>query len=502
LLDGKLATTIHQVVVRLANQGRSSESSLPVRDLDQIRSFLTSPGPIAVVDLPWMPVFLALCFLIHPWLGLLACAGAVILFALTLLTERASRQPTRAVMQQAAQRSALVEASRRNSESAIAMGMTGTLATRWASANQQHSRATQRLSDVVGSHSVSSRVVRLMMQSAIYGLGSYLVIQNELTAGAMIAASIMMGRALAPIEIAIANWRGFVGARQSVSRLSELLARYSAKQDLTRLPPPQVSLDVENLIVAPPNTQKVVVSDVKFRIEAGDALGIIGPSGAGKTSLVRTIVGIWQAARGTVRLDGAALENWDVEELGRHIGFVSQYVDLFDGTVAENIARMQSEPDPQAVLEAAKLAGAHEMILRLPDGYDTRIGDAGAVLSGGQRQRVALARALYGRPFLVALDEPNSNLDNEGEQALQSAIRALKSRGAIVVLVAHRPSALAECDKVLLLNGGKQQMFGPRDEVLRQVFARPAPVQPAAAQGAGNLKVVHAVPAGAAHEVG
>jgi ATP-binding cassette subfamily C protein len=495
LLDRRLASTIHHAVIRLATHGRPGEAGLPVRDLDQIRTFLTSPGPLAIVDLPWVPIFLAVCFLIHPVLGLVALGGAIVLFSLTLITERASRGPSRILMQEGAQRAAQVEASRRNSESAMAMGMTGTLARRWERTNDQHSIASQRVSDVVGSYGGISKVVRLMLQSAILGLGSYLVIRQELTAGSMIAASIMMGRALAPIETAIANWRLFLGARQSVSRLSEVLTRVISDRTVTRLPPPTSSLEAEGVFAAPPNAQTIVVSQVQFRLMAGEALGIIGPSGAGKTSLVRTLLGIWRPARGIVRLDGAALETWDPEELGRHIGFVSQNVDLFDGTVTENIARMQPDPDSDAVLAAARLAGAHAMILRLPNGYDTRIGDAGAVLSGGQRQRIALARALYGNPFLVALDEPSSNLDNEGEQALQQAIRELKRRGSIVVLVAHRPSSLAECDKVMFISAGKQQLFGPRDEVLAKVLAPAAPVpvpQPAAAAAGGNLKVVRA----------
>ena len=497
-LDRHMASTVHGAVVRLAISGRPGESSQPVRDLDQIRGFLTSPGPLAIVDLPWVPVFLVVCYLIHPLLGMVALGGAIILFSMTLITERASRDPTRSVTRETSQRSGMIEATRRNSESATAMGMVGALAARWTQVNNRHAQASQRLSDVVGSYGSVSRVARLALQSAILGLGAYLVILQELTPGAMIAASIMMGRALAPIEIAIANWRPFVSARQSVARLSETLARIQPDRSVTQLPPPVRSLDVENLFVAPPGTQSVVVGQVSFRLAAGEALGIIGPSGAGKTSLVRALVGVWHPARGSVRIDGATLDTWDQEELGRHIGFVSQNVDLFDGTIAENIARMASDPDPEAVIEAARAAGAHEMILRLPSGYDCRIGEAGAVLSGGQRQRIALARALYGKPFLVALDEPSSNLDNDGEIALSQAIRELKSRGAIVLLVAHRPSALAECDKVLVIAGGKQQGFGPRDEVLRKVLASAAPA--AAQAGGGNLKVVSTSAPGARND--
>jgi ATP-binding cassette subfamily C protein len=491
LLDRRLGTTVHGAVVHLAVASRRAGDAIqPVRDLDQIRTFLTSAGPIAIVDLPWMPVFLAICFLIHPLLGLASVAGAVVLVTLTLLTERASRAPAQAVAQEAGTRSGMIESVRRNSESVVAMGMSGALAQRWAKINDRYLAATGRAGDVVGGYGSASRVVRLMLQSVILGVGAYLVIRNELTAGGMIAASIMMGRALAPIETAIANWRAFVAARQSRTRLSDLLAQLRPEQAAaqTSLPKPAHSLSVEQVTVIAPGMQAPIVRDVRFQLKAGEGLGIIGPSGAGKTSLMRTLAGIWPAGRGVVRIDGAALDHWDAEELGRHIGFVSQAVDLFDGTVAENIARMADAPDSEAVLRAARAAGAHEMILRLPQGYDTRIGELGATLSAGQRQRVALARALYGDPFLIMLDEPHANLDNEGEIALMQAIQQAKQRQAIVILIAHRPSALAACDKVLYLANGAQQMFGPRDEVLQKVLARPTVMAPAA--GGANLKVV------------
>jgi len=485
LLDRELATTVHGAVIRLGVVSRSpAEAQQPVRDLDQIRAFLTSAGPTAIVDMPWMPAFLAICYIIHPWLGWLSLAGALVLLAITILTERASRQPSRELSREGGLRSAMIEADRRNSETVVAMGMAGALASRWNTVNDRFIGATQISSDVVGSYSSITRVVRLLLQSAVLGLGAYLVIKNELTAGGMIAASIMMGRALAPIETAIANWRGFISARQSVRRLSDLLARLPRPTAATELPKPVRSLDAEDLVIGSPGAQTPVLQNVRFQLVAGDVLGVIGPSGAGKTSLVRTLVGVWRPLRGTVRLDGAALDQWDTETLGRHIGFVSQAIDLFDGTIAENIARMAASPDSEAVLRAAQAAGAHDMILKLPKGYDTPIGEAGTALSAGQRQRLALARAFYGDPFFIALDEPHANLDSEGEQALMQAIQNAKERMAIVVLVAHRPSALALCNKVVLLRNGMQQAFGPRDEVLAKVV-RPAP-QPAA----GGLKVV------------
>jgi PrtD family type I secretion system ABC transporter len=499
MLDNHLGTVVHNAVVWLSVRTRNSaDAPQPVRDLDQIRSFLMSAGPIAIVDLPWMPAFLFICYLIHPWLGLLSLVGAVILFSTTLLTERASRAPAREVAKGAGQRAALVEASRRNSETIAAMGLGNVMGRRWTGLNEGFLNATERSSDVVSAFGSISKVLRLMLQSAILGVGAYLVIRGEITAGAMIAASIMMGRALAPIETAIANWRGFVAARDSIRKLSDVLARIGPVKERTELPQPRQSVSVEDLFVAAPGAQNAIVSNVRFRLEAGKVLGIVGPSGSGKTSLVRALVGAWPAARGVVRIDGAALDHWNADQIGPQIGYVAQAVELFDGSVAENIARMAVEPDPDAVIRAAQAAGAHEMILRLPNGYDTRIGDAGAILSAGQRQRVALARALYGDPFLIVLDEANANLDAEGEAALLQAIRQVKARGGIVILIAHRAGALAACDLVLVLRDGIQQAFGPRDEVLRKL-TQPVPsvAQPAAAGGA-NLKVVSDAAAGGA----
>jgi PrtD family type I secretion system ABC transporter len=496
VLDQRLALAVHGAVIRLATAlPQRGEGPQPVRDLDQIRAFLTGAGPIAIVDLPWVPAFLLICFLIHPWLGVAATAGGALLFMMTLLTERASRDPARVAAREAGTRLVMVEANRRSGESIVAMGMAGALAQRWSAINNRYITANARLSDVAGSFGSVSKVLRLLLQSMMLGLGAYLVIRQELTAGAMIAASIMMGRALAPIETAIANWRAFVAARQSIGRLSEALARAAPKRDTTTLPRPARSLDVEHVTVVAPGGTTPIVAGARFGLKSGEVLGIIGPSGAGKSSLVRTLVGVWPPAKGSVRLDGATLDHWDPELLGQHVGFVSQTVELFDGTITENIARMSVEPDHDAVLRAARAAGAHDMILRLPAGYDTRIGEGGAMLSGGQRQRIALARALHGDPFLVVLDEPNSNLDNEGDAALHQAILGLKSRGAIVVLIAHRPSVLAVCDRILVLANGGQQDFGPRDEILRKIVRRPAP-PPAAAAAVGNLKVVSDATAG------
>jgi PrtD family type I secretion system ABC transporter len=486
ILDERLGDTVHRSVITIgARGGNATEAHQPVRDLDQIRAFMTGAGPTAIVDLPWIPFFLAICFLIHPWIGFLSLAGAIILVVLTIQTERASRGHARAVNESGGLRTTMAEAGRRNFATVMSMGMAGALAARWAKVNDRHVDSVGRSSDVVNSYGSITKVLRLLMQSAILGLGAYLVIRQEMTAGAMIAASIMMGRALAPIEVAIGNWRGFVAARDSIRRLSLILSRMPAERDVTDLPKPVDTLSVEGVTVAAPNTTSAILTNVNFRLSAGDVLGVIGPNGSGKSSLSRVLLGIWPPARGAVRLDGAALQQWDPDALGRHLGYMSQMVELFPATVAENIARMAPEPDSAAVLRAAQSAGAHDMILRLPGGYETMIGDGGEGLSIGQQQRIAIARALYNDPFLVLLDEPSANLDGEGEAALQNAIKQLKLRRAIVIVVVHRRSALALCDKVLVLLNGQQRDFGPRDDVLRRMSA-PAPMPAAGA----NLKVV------------
>jgi PrtD family type I secretion system ABC transporter len=487
LLDLRLDMSVHDAVIRLTNRGCSaSEAHQPVRDLDQIRTFLTGPAPIAIIDLPWMPIFLAICFLIHPWLGAMALAGAVILVILTILTERRSRVPTLAMTQSAGARAVASELTRRNSETIAGMGMARTLAQRWQQVNDRYLAALALTSDLTGSYGSVARTMRLLMQSAMLGLGAYLVIRQELSAGAMFAASVMMGRALAPIDIVIANWRSLAGARQSLLRLAGALRQLPVRRTRTDLPKPVRGLNVEHVAVAAPNSNTAIVANVHFGLLAGEAAAIVGPSGVGKTSLVRSLIGVWPPARGEIRLDGAALDQWDEEALGRHLGYVGQNIEFFDGTIAENIARMSLAPDADAVLAAGRAAGAHEMILRLPGGYDSRIGEAATVLSAGQRQRLALARALYGDPFLVVLDEPNANLDSEGEVALQNVLRGLKARGAIVVIISHRPAVLEQCDKILILGNGAQQAFGPRDAILRN-----APVRVPRPMVSGNVALLH-----------
>lgn len=492
-LDETFGERLYRCILLLPLRMRSPGDGLqPMRDLDTVRSFISGPGPIALFDLPWMPIYLIFIFLLHPWLGCLSLAGMVILIGLTLLTEKLSKEPARAAQKEAATRQMLAQAGRRNAEVLHAMGLTNRLVERWVNANTRHLQAQERSSDVVGGIGAISKVVRFVLQSAMLGLAAWLTIRNEVSAGAIIASSITSSRALAPIEAAIANWKGFLAARQSKTRLEEILKAMPKNEPPMQLPDPVRDLSVEGIVVCAPGTQRPLIQNVTLRLEAGQGLGIIGPSAAGKSTLARAMVGVWPLLRGTVRLDGASLEQWDAATLGQHIGYLPQDVELFDGTVADNIARFEIEPDPHKIVAAAEAADVHQMILHLQDGYDTRIGEGGSALSAGQRQRVALARALYGDPFLVVLDEPNSNLDSEGEAALTKAITSICARGGIAVVVAHRPSALAAVDLVAVMAGGTLQAFGPNDEVMKKVMqpaaaAAPSPAGmpvPLAAKGA------------------
>jgi len=467
---------VFDIVLRLPLVSRMSADGLqPLRDLDQIRGFLAGGGPVALFDLPWIPLYLAICFLFHPLIGLTALAGALVLIVLTVCTEIFSRQPTREAVVLAGMRQNLAEAGRHNSEVIAAMGMGGAISTQWCETDQKYLSAQVRANDVVGGISAASKVIRMALQTAVLGVGAYVVIHGEASPGIIMAGSILSARALAPVELAIANWKGFIGARQSWRRLAEMFTSLPAREEPHPLPKPSSTISVENIILAPPGDQRIVVRDVNFTLKSGSGLGIIGPSASGKSCLARALVGVWPTVRGKVRLDGASFDQWSPEALGNHIGYLPQDVELFAGTIAQNIARFRIGDDPELVIKAAKQAGVHDMILHLPEGYETFIGEGGAALSGGQRQRIGLARALYNDPFLVVLDEPNSNLDMEGEQALSQAIMSVRQRGGIVIVIAHRPNALAAVDQVLIMRGGEAKEFGPRDEVLRQHMRAPVP---------------------------
>ncbi|HKH01171.1 MAG TPA: type I secretion system permease/ATPase [Bradyrhizobium sp.] len=478
-LDEALNARVFDTVVRLPLMvGGRNEGLQPLRDLDNIRSFLSSMGPGALFDLPWLPFYLAICFAFHVMIGVTALVGAIILVSLTIATEYLSREPAREAMGLAARRNDLASASRRNAEVLVAMGMSGRLTQRWSEANQNYLAGNQRASDVAGGLGAVAKVLRMTLQSAVLAVGAYLVIHQEATAGIIIAGSILSARALAPVDLAIAHWKGFVAARQSWERLNRLLGSVPAPAAQTLLQNPSSRLSVEGVSIVPPGDQKIIVQDVTFALQAGNGLGVIGPSGSGKSSLVRALVGVWQPVRGKVRLDGAALDQWTSDVLGRHVGYLPQDVELFAGTVAQNIARFDPDASAEAIIAAAKEAGVHEMIIKMREGYDTQIGEQGSALSAGQAQRVALGRALYGNPFLIVLDEPNSNLDTEGDEALSRAVRASRERGAIVVIVAHRPIGIEAVDQLLVLKEGRVQAFGPKETVLGQVLQRVSPPTP------------------------
>jgi PrtD family type I secretion system ABC transporter len=483
-LSESIDSRVYQAVVELPLAMRPRSRGLePLQDLERVRSFLSGTGPSALFDLPWMPFYLGICYVFHPWIGSVAAGGAVLLIVLTALTEALSRRPIRTAAEYGTSRNRLAEASRRNAEVLRAMGFRQRLSAIWTEENAKYLASHRRASDVTGGLGSISRVLRMALQSSVLGVGAYLVVQGEATAGIMIASAILTSRALAPVELAIANWRGFLAARQSWRRLLDILQTLPPPAEMLSLPEPAECLRLEGASAAPPGEQRLVVRNVTFELTKGQALGIIGPSASGKSSLARLIVGVWEPVQGRVRLDGAALDQWQSDTLGRYIGYLPQDIELFAGSVADNIARFEKNVDADHVIAAAKAANVHEMILALPNGYETQIGEGGMVLSAGQRQRVALARALYGDPFLVVLDEPNSNLDSDGEAALTRALHGIRDRQGVAVVIAHRPSALAAVDTILVLANGQVQAIGPRDEVLAKVLrqvprtAEPAPLK-------------------------
>lgn len=478
-LDESLSERVYETVVKLPLVGGGKGEGLqPLRDLDSVRSFLSSAGPGALFDLPWLPLYLGICFLFHPLIGVTALIGALILVGLTIATEIMTRLPAQRSTGYAARRNDLATSSRRNAEVLVAMGMAGRMAKRWNETNRDYMDSQQRASDVAGGLGGAAKVLRMFLQSAVLAVGAWLVINQQATAGIIIAGSILSARALAPVDLAIAHWKGFVAARQGWQRLNKLLARLPVRDEPTLLDAPVKKLSVEAVSVVPPGDQRIVAQDVSFALEAGNGLGIIGPSGSGKSSLLRSLVGVWRPVRGNVRFDGAALDQWSPDVLGKHIGYLPQDVELFAGTIAQNISRFIPDADSADIIAAAREAGVHDMIVRMREGYDTQVGDHGSVLSAGQAQRVALARALYGNPFLVVLDEPNSNLDTEGDEALTRAIQSVRARGGIVIVVAHRPVGIEAVDMVLFMRDGRVQAFGPKEQVLSQVLQRPAAPAP------------------------
>ncbi|WP_107851447.1 type I secretion system permease/ATPase [Oceanimonas marisflavi] len=463
-LDNHWANELLAAEIRAAGQG-GAPSVQGLRELERLRGFLCGPAVLALLDCPWVPVFLAFVFVLHPLLGWAASAGALVLFVLALLNQWLTRRLLAASAGAGRQAMERAEGAVRNADAIHAMGMMPQLLTHWRSSYNSGQAAQCRASERAGLVTAGSKFVRLGLQVMMLGAGAWLVIQGELTSGGMIAGSILMGRALAPVEQSIASWRTMLSALGAYRKVRAMLAPIADTAPALAMPEPAGKLTVEGLTYYHPGCQSPLLRGIGFELAPGEVLGIIGPSGAGKSTLVRLLLGNIRPQAGEVRLDGVEMSQWPSEEKGPHCGYLPQDVELFSGTVRQNIARMGEEDSPQ-ILEAAQAAGCHQWILRLPQGYDTEIGDGGRALSGGERQRLALARALFGKPILVVLDEPGASLDNLGEQALQQAIGRLKERGATVVLIGHRPATMQQVDKVLVLQQGQVAAFGPREEVM------------------------------------
>lgn len=469
LLDRWLGPTVVRTLYDKARRPGGVEQVHGLADVAALRSFLTGPGVLALVDAPWFPIYLIVIFLFHPLLGAVASAGALLLLGLTILNERLMRPPVEHLQSQSRRASRLIDAGLRNAEVVSALGIADNVTRRWQTQNDRVLDLQHQASRRATAMSGLTRFLRQSLQVVMLGVGAYLVIDRHLSSGVMIAATILLGRALAPVETLIAGWKNLVDARSALRRLDALLAA-TARTESTQLPAPEGRLVLDRVIFGVKGRERPIITGISFELLAGQSLGVIGPSASGKSTLARLIIGVWEPGMGTVRIDGSDLATWPRERIGPFIGYLPQDTELFAGTVAENIARM-GEMNSDAVVEAAQLARAHEMILRLPDGYDTPIGEGGALLAGGQRQRIGLARALYRRPRLVVLDEPTAHLDAEGEEALAGALRDLKQQKATLILITHRPSLLnsADVDKVAVLKAGALELFGVRSEVMAKV---------------------------------
>ncbi|GLV24406.1 type I secretion system permease/ATPase [Sphingobium sp. Cam5-1] len=470
-LSGRVQSAISQLA--LAGHKLPGDGLGPMRDLENVRAFL-SGGASVMIDLPWIIFFLGVLFALHVWLGFTTLIGAIILFSLTLVTNRVMKQPAGQLSQLSAYRNNVAETNLRHVELLTALGMRGRMQQRWGRLNNMYGAAQNKLARSGAALGGLSKMLRLALQSMILTVGALLVLDDKASAGVIFASSILSARALAPVDQAIANWKSFMSARSGWATLTELLKRVPAPPQVSlRLPPPAQKLSVEKLAIAPPGTRQITANGVEFQLSAGDACAVIGPSGAGKSSLARALIGAWRPARGTIRFDGASLDQWNAEDFGGFVGYLPQSVELLDGTIAENIARFDPSASSEAVLAAAKAAAVHDLITRLPQGYDTRVGADGEALSGGQRQRIGLARALYGDPFFVLLDEPNSNLDSEGEAALAAAIETVRNRGGILVVISHRADVLGRVSHVMVMRGGRMEAFGPAAQIMARLRQKP-----------------------------
>ncbi|MBY3209466.1 type I secretion system permease/ATPase [Rhizobium laguerreae] len=472
-MNARLAPVLLTASVEYAASAPGQANARPLRDLDQVRNFFTSPSIFPILDAPWAPLFFGAIFFMHPWLGWLALCGGIVLFALALLNEYLTRKPLAEAASAQSRAYVQAEAAIRNAEVVQAMGMLKPLLVGWKAQQDEANRGQVLAANRGGVIAAMARCHRLALQMAILGLGAYLVLRNEASPGIMISASILMGRALSPVEQAIGTWKATVGARAAYRRLAAVAGQHPEATPVLPLPRPKGRFEAENLVLARQGGAPIL-KGINFHLEPGEAMALIGPSAAGKTSLARILAGAWRPSGGRALLDGMDVAQWAAEDRGHYVGYLPQDIELFAGAVSENICRF-AKLSPvvfDKVVKAAQLAGVHELIKGLPKGYLTEIGESGAVLSGGQRQRIGLARALYGDPALIILDEPNSNLDREGEEALIAALSTVKATGTTVILIAHRPNIMETVDKILILNRGQQDLFGPRDYVFNELAAR------------------------------
>jgi len=471
--------------------GGMNASAQPLSDLTSLRQFLTGNGVFAFFDAPWLPIYVAVMFMFHPWYGWMAIGCAIVLICLAYANEKVTGKAIADANRENIAASLYTTKNLRNAEVIESMGMLNSLINRWSLRQKKVLLLQSVASDNGGVVTSMSKTFRVMVQSLILGLGAYLAVNHEISPGLVIAGSVLLGRALAPIDLIIGSWKGFIAARGQYSRLNEILSKLQSEPVRMALPAPEGNITVENMIVGAPGSRSAIIKGISFAVQAGTVVGVIGPSASGKSTLARALLGIWPPQHGSVRLDGADISNWDKAELGPYIGYLPQDIELFEGTISENIARF-GDVDAELVVQAAKVAGVHEMILLLPDGYDTVIGSDGVNLSGGQRQRIGLARAIYGTPRLIILDEPNSNLDEVGERALSYALEYLKATGATIFVITHRTNILSQLDRLLVMKDGLLSMYGPSEQVIAELSAKAKTQQkatPVATSGAAPSSV-------------
>ncbi|MEN9596126.1 MAG: hypothetical protein RL236_560 [Pseudomonadota bacterium] len=486
----RLETLLNERLFKVAYKqslytGGQRASSQPLDDLTALRQFMTGNGLFAFFDAPWLPIYIALMFVFHSMYGWMAVFTAILLIIVAIVQEKSTSKMLGEANNLAMAGRGLVNKNLRNAEVIESMGMLNNIQKRWLKGTNQVLVLQATASSRAGLINAVSKLIRLSSQSLILAVGAYLVVENEISSGMMIGGSVLLGRALAPIDIVIGSWKGFISARGQYSRLNEMLLQIPADPERMKLPTPEGTFQFESAVVAPPGAKSAVLKGLTLTISKGDVVGVIGPSGAGKSTFARALLGIWPCNQGKIRLDGADVFTWDRNDLGPHIGYLPQDIELFEGTISENIARF-GEIDPEKVVNAAKMADVHDLILHLPEGYDTMIGVTGGNLSGGQRQRVGLARALYGEPQIVVLDEPNSNLDEVGEAALGNAIQRLKQNGATVIVITHRNNVLTNVDKLLILNDGLVSVYGPKEQVIAHLQQQQAQAQAAQSAAIAN----------------